>query len=573
MRKTIKTGLAALAIALLSAACGGADDPAGSTSNGTSTGAPERVERQETNTAAAAPEPTRPQRIDDLLTPTAEPEPADAKQSNGENSPEGNNNQDETKNDPSQIEIVADPGELVPENPQLNDQILLQDIYARMDLEEFGLDPSEPVENGISVMMDTQMLMDHPYLHLTPDLKDYLQVEGRYLKGEMKYEKIWGYVYPSERTITPEGITSGEHTDISAIRGPITYFIYHPWFEPVFMFSSRGGRNLNHPDTKPYTSYRYEAGPYWFGENSLRGVLADTVEKLMEDAMMPDAEPFPRIWWKEGERRTGGSMEHKSNWYEYRDWTIGEFIRTTDSSRRDLKGQEGLKVKNRPNRERFNGSDTPKIDWEIIHPELPIIRVTAHANQKLPLIQAGVNPINRISRVNKDGIEVLQSPKNIYTEYSVSFVVAFQNRWTSFRDPNRPIIRFQDLLEPYEWQPQALDPELPYPNYWDDTDYMHHSIIGPVVMTVHDSAVLQRGTYSRVPKITRWDAPGHILTDEQVGTSKRYHRGEEQKILRTWPHMQYPNPGFPLPGHVMVSPHFGPGSETWRDAGMEGFDW
>ena len=75
-----------------------------------------------------------------------------------------------------------------------------------------------------------------------------------------------------------------------------------------------------------------------------------------------------------------------------------------------------------------------------------------------------------------------------------------------------------------------LDPELPYPNYWDDTDYMQHRIIGPVVLTVHeyrkkDSVipVLKPGNYSRVPSIAHWEAPGHILTDEQKRTIPREH--------------------------------------------------
>ena len=71
------------------------------------------------------------------------------------------------------------------------------------------------------------------------------------------------------------------------------------------------------------------------------------------------------------------------------------------------------------------------------------------------------------------------------TKYSVSFVISLQNRWASFDDPNRWIIRFKDDLEAYG-QPWMLDPELPYPNYWDDTDYMQHRIIGPVVLTVHE---------------------------------------------------------------------------------------
>ena len=66
-----------------------------------------------------------------------------------------------------------------------------------------------------------------------------------------------------------------------------------------------------------------------------------------------------------------------------------------------------------------------------------------------------------------------------------------------------------------------IDEEAPHPNQWDDTDYMQHRIIGPVVLTVHKSPVLQPGTYSRIPRITHWEAPGHILTDKQIKTYKR----------------------------------------------------
>ena len=63
-------------------------------------------------------------------------------------------------------------------------------------------------------------------------------------------------------------------------------------------------------------------------------------------------------------------------------------------------------------------------------------------------------------------------------------MISLQNRWASFDDPNRWIIRFKDNL--YRTKPWELDPELPYPNYWDDTGYMQHRIIGPVVLTVHE---------------------------------------------------------------------------------------
>ena len=33
-----------------------------------------------------------------------------------------------------------------------------------------------------------------------------------------------------------------------------------------------------------------------------------------------------------------------------------------------------------------------------------------------------------------------------------------------------------------------------------------------------------------------------------------------------------PNAGFPLPGHVMATPQFGPGTETWKEYGMESWE-
>ena len=37
------------------------------------------------------------------------------------------------------------PGDLIPEDPETNDEVLLQDIYALMDLDRFALDPGAPI--------------------------------------------------------------------------------------------------------------------------------------------------------------------------------------------------------------------------------------------------------------------------------------------------------------------------------------------------------------------------------------------------------------------------------------------
>ena len=262
-RKLMKAGAMALAIALF-AACGSGDEPRNSTDAETETS------RTETSAAARtpAPMPTRPKRIDHLLTPTAVAEPAktvepEAKQTGGD--PTSNGIEKAVTGDPKTI------AELVPEDPRTNDQVLLQDIYAQIDLEQFTLDPDQPIpwqgskydENSRVSVMPHPMIQQHPYLHLFPDLEAKVR---RQRNGDVEYAPHSAY-------------DRNRFKDISGIRNGLIYFIYNPWFEPVFPEN-----RIRTPDSDAnhlfFTSSNYYyngAGPYWFGNNSVRGVLAETV--------------------------------------------------------------------------------------------------------------------------------------------------------------------------------------------------------------------------------------------------------------------------------------------------------
>ena len=336
--------------------------------------------------------------------------------------------------------------------------------------------------------------------------------------------------------------------------------------------------------------------------------------KLLEEAKLSSAEPYPRDWWTQGEYSGRKYMEMDS--FAPRDWTLDEYIRTGV----EYPGPEAVSFKHW----QVEFHSIPQITWEFLDPKLPILRVTAHAEQRLPLTDpASYEPPNRNRYSGNEHI----------TRYSVSFVMSLQNRWTSFDDPDRWIVRFGEDLELYMAPPHHVDrgqgkgpsyipdywkdpsnaPDywkdndrepstryetiklvkdrlgytqdtgLTYPDYWDDTDYMQHRIIGPVLLTVHESPVLQPGTYSRIPRISQWEAPGHILTKEQV--QKNFIRNvipsnlngfikleEEETILNVWPNTRQPNTGFPLPGHVMATPQYGPGTETWKEYGMESWE-
>ena len=138
-------------------------------------------------------------------------------------------------------------------------------------------------------------------------------------------------------------------------------------------------------------------------------------------------------------------------------------------------------------RDSINRHATPQVKWEIIHPQLPILRITAHASQTLPLQVSPLPPQAQDgSETEWDYVRKI----NAETEYSVSFVISLQNRWTSFDEPNRWVTRFrEDLVPGYTVGTNRvdnsfflIDEEVPHPNQWDDTDYMQHRIIGPVVL-------------------------------------------------------------------------------------------
>ena len=389
--------------------------------------------------------------------------------------------------------------------------------------------------------MPHPIVHEHPYLHLFPDLETKVRKQSRGWEEDIEYSPYRNHRFE----------------DISAKRNGLVYFIYNPWFEPVFA-QSDGSRKteVNEYWTSGPFDYEYGgAGPYWFGNNSVRGVLAETVAELLEEAKLPSAEKAQAPWFGKNHRgRTDLTVT------EMRKWTMEEFISTSISYDREEGGWScyGLHREKCKIIEYYHV--TPQVEWEILHPQLPILKITVHTYQNPPLAPAGLEKILR------EDEKIPNKP----TVYSISFVISLQNRWASFDDQNRWIIRFKDDLEMY-LQPWMLDPELPYPNYWDDTDYMQHRIIGPVVLTVHSSAVLQPGNYSQVPSIAHWEAPGHILTDEQKRTiTVGYHDGP---ALRVWPDLRTPNAGFPLPGHVLTGPNQGPGTEAWEKYGMEGYDW
>ena len=596
MKKILKI-LSITMIALAMAACGSEETPKPVSE------APQQEPASATRGSVMAPTATPPARLDldVLLTPEPTPEPAEPlRETNaaGETPDAENPAGQTTATDPTPDDSgPADGNGLIPQDAETNDQVLLQDIYAQMDLSEFALDPNGPIPyrevvhdrsgrgsvemeelESIGFKLNFANASENPYLHVFP----MLETAQRHWESGGFRGKPSVFLHPN--TMIPE---PRRYVRFSAL-DPVTYFIYHPWFEPIqskFDLHNRKRYTITNEHyaarltVQPaggYIGFQEGFSAHWFGRNSTRGVLSKAVEGALEQGQHPNVKPHPLEWYT---RRPPNLKE--------RNWDLDDYLRTTigPPSYSIYRGDNhSLKFDTRNIRELAqtypNGSvyQTPWTTWKILHPQLPIVQVTSHQETILPLAFGG-----------QDADDLRN------TRFSVSFVAAFQHRWTSFQDPNRRIVRFEEHYKP-GWRPgwggsggtqtqtqkegnllrgvQGMinrEKHENFPNYWHSSDYMQHSIIGPVIVHVHESEVIEPGIYSVVPSVTSWEAPGPIAPDEHLTMAKN----RVERIIPFTYQAGWPNPNWPLPGHVMTNNYSKPGSDNWELAmdAYGDYDW
>ena len=505
------------------------------------------------------PLPTKPTRLTNLSTPTQQPDPTPRPTRR----PAPTRSAPETSTEaPSQSPEVTteshkpnSPEDLIPADTRTNDQILLQDIYELMDLQQFALDPDQPLEKfqrhlditGLQAIEDAQYQSlsafprmeteNHPYIHLFTGLQRAIEAEnktGRPPRPQIPYNAY------------------DQFTD------PVSYFISKPWFEDIHI--DPYGETLDPVHRTESTHPYFKYGPYWFGNNSTRGVLSEAIAQTFEDAALPTTEPISFIWKSNSERGLFEFLNtHPDKLWEQRTWKLDQYIRTTVNRYSEIRTKRysptNFQLKT-PGpfyvgeylKEHYN---SPDIRWEFVHPKLPIIKITAQNSKIFPISIRG----------DDDPTE---------TEYSISFVISFQNRWAALDDPNRWVLRFADQI------PWGFGSVLTNNEQWNPTDYMPHQIIGPVVVQIHESPVFQPGIYSATPKVTSWEAPGYIATDDQMLVPDRTR--EKTKFFRHYggriiPSHRYPNANFPFPGHVVTDEHTQPGTKIWDEINMNRNDW
>ena len=307
LKKLITTAAVTLGIAILTACSG--EEPASET--GIKSDEPRREAAVAAQARTTAPEPTRPQRLDQLLTPAAATKEATVEPATKTTPQETKNETAPTPTSIPGLPIMEVPAisDMVPEDPKTNDQVLLQDIYGQIDLEQFALDPNEPIPEKTSPWtvspVNYPKVSEHPYLHLFNKI-----IDPPSNWQDEKWEQL---------------------RDQPRFKAYLMHFIHHPWFEPIYpVFEILQGIKPERQD---------KVTPYWFGNNSTRGILVETVAALIEEAQLPTAEPHPRGWWLSNRAITNNYPRLKD-----REWTIGEFIRTTVSTKDPIETQQGTLV-------------------------------------------------------------------------------------------------------------------------------------------------------------------------------------------------------------------------------------
>ncbi len=593
MSKILKRTAASIAIFLLAtliAACG--SDQATPTREES----PQTQLQQPTQTAGPTntrlPIPTRPTPLADLANATTQaPQPTEEQATEPERATaeEPTPEVAKTQAPATEQESTQPPNQGqngLPQDPATDDTVLLQDIYEQMDLSQYALAVDQPLDFNLGNNSPVQKFpyhetRNHPYIHLFPGLKYMAEHQGhdRALKDRDNAFRYSPWLLGKPQESTHEIRISRGVDYPGEILDPITHFIYNPWFEqyPGRTDSEAQGIHFSTNETFPY--YRRGYGPFWFGKNSTRGVLAQAVAKAFEEAEKPGTTPHPLDW--QTEYMFPGEHDPRS-YLQPKDWDLESYVRTT-VNRYLQTGQDHNYIYG------FLQEDysAPLIRWEFLHPSLPIIKVTAHNEKNLPFIHPG---------------QAAPTP----TQYSVAFVITFQNRWESLDDPNRWAIRFENQLKDHEVNlsapmttrnpdnirkaprpkdKQAIGASVVHePGRWHYTDYMQHSIIGPVIVQIHKSDVLETGMYAITPKVSRWEAPGYLASDEQLNWPLIIGSvvdNQAEKITSIYYDVfgivpspsASPNPNWPLPDHVMATDQTKPGTQVWEEYNIDDHDW
>lgn len=434
-----------------------------------------------------------------------------------------------------------------PENPDPTDRYTTAEIHNELTRFKLANNPN------ISYQVITSNLAEHPHLNAFPLIKHRQQL--------------------GQTTINPHFSTTQNlvGTNYKPFTGMET-FLRCPFCHPIDAsdFYTRGvlGFGTNH------IAY----GPHNFGEDSVMTVISKAMAQRMQTTLVSDAQSFqlslPSI--ETITARNGVEYTLTTPIDRYNPGNLANYIRTPiiadEQPILDDAYNRGLAL--------YPSFQPPLVNWEMLHPTLPIIQVTAWGELLLPY-----KPPSQ----NQDAVQP--------TKYIISFVLALHNAWDSYNHPGRLINQLKDedlasnagqnyYFNDHEVNQSAgytttsgfgaffteeygaeNDATSKYESEWHFTDYTVHSIVGDIQFDIIESPVLEQSNHSIKPSKNKWLNQCQPIPDAALRPKTNFWKGWQtadstatlvptQVETPTYTPFYVPNTlnvGFPLPGHIVTN--------------------
>ena len=169
-------------------------------------------------------------------------------------------------------------------SPRFDESDQLQATYQSMNLEAFALNPNiSYYDRPIPEEKPFEEYWQHPYIHVFPDMMTFTNSRAGTEGSQPETFKYSYYTAYDLRIASPH--TRKEYT--------IESFIHQPWFEPwpqatIGYSDYKTGESGSLKPEGTFGPYIQIGTPY-FGKDSTREVLANTVSQLIQSALKPGA--------------------------------------------------------------------------------------------------------------------------------------------------------------------------------------------------------------------------------------------------------------------------------------------
>ena len=462
---------------------------------------------------------------------------------------------------------------LLPDNPEYDQSTPLRLVYEQLDMEQFAINPAQPLNNfldpncdyGISIPRTTteqyklgtySMPLWVPNSNLAVCDPVPVDLSNTELNGGVHESAYFTKLHSTDFYLTDQTKTAYRYDHYVMNTSPIDVITNHPY---LFAFKNASLTARHAPNAQ---NLRFSANP----RASLEGIFS---QSTLQDPEKPFA-MYDAIGLKYPKGLVGAELWLNEPWfrnnpYHSDDISVasshlapllifpsGSLKRTLSNTIVDLLQQAADTANTGREFAQYDLGDGPRatslkqavtspnlifnqhhlVHWEFLSPYLPIIRVTTYAEQRLPFTITTVGETPRYpSQYGEIRTPTFTAPEPAGhirdtppTRYAASFVVALQHRWDNFNDPNR-LTSYNEAQENRE----LTDAQI---GRWYATDFMHHSIIGPVVVQVFESEYLEPGIYHKTPATSQWTAPGYISPGAQ-GAQGTMYKNAGIRALRT----------------------------------------